>query len=103
MLQCAVPCHLPSRDGALFHPPVGCNAMALAYGAMPGGAVCHGRQHLMPSAVGPYVFPIVVWCRRRHGGRREKYLKLVIAGAAGVPDLCNASQGWSKQPHRTDY
>lgn len=60
MLQCAVPCHLPSRDGALFHPPVGCNAIAVAYGAMPGGVVCHGRQHLMPSAVGSYVFPIGV-------------------------------------------
>lgn len=60
MLQCAVPCHLPSRDGAGCHLPMGCNAIAVAYGAMPGGVVCHGRQHLMPSAVGSYVFPIGV-------------------------------------------
>lgn len=76
MLQCAVSCHLPLGMEQDATCPVGCNAIAVAYGAMPGGVVCHGRQHLMPSAVGPYVFPIVVRHRRRHGGAALKIPKV---------------------------
>lgn len=89
MLQCAVSCHLPSRDGAGCHLSRGVQC----YGV---GIRCYARW-------GRMFFPLGSDPTGGTAGRREKYLKLVIAGAAGVPDLCNASQGWSKQPHRTDY
>lgn len=67
------------------------------------GVQCYGVGIRCYARWGRMFFPLWSGAAGGMAGRCEKYLKLVIAPPCDVSDLCNASQGWSKQPHRTDY